>query len=137
MNQIGFGYGYDYYTPFDMDLDEQFYLERVKPLKRDNFENEINELVDNFENNNEINNEINKQQQNLPIEIKNSTICAPNKLYQYKQYMNQKHKEINYYVNHIYILYFVLLITFIYSFFQNMTIKNLTYILKKNFKSNN
>lgn len=132
MNQIGIGYGYDYYnTPFDMDLDEPFYIERIKPLKNESFENEINRLVDNFENNSE-----NVAKLELPIESKKSTICSSEKLYQYKHYINQKHQEINYYINHIYILYFILVIAFIYSFFQNMTIKNLTYILKKNLKSN-
>jgi len=132
MNQIGIGYGYDYYTPFDMDLDETFYMERVKPIKNENVENEISQLVDSYENKTD-----NAPIQRLQVESKNATVGSPEKVYQYKHYIHQKHKEINYYINHIYILYFILIIAFIYSFFQNMTIKNLTYILKKNLKSNN
>ena len=119
MNQIGFGYGYDYYTPYDIDYNEDFYTESIKPLKNekvDNFQNEINTLVDNF--------------QNEEPEIKQIQTCDHN-YNKYKQYIHMKNKEVNYYINHIYILYFVLLVMFIYTFFQNMAIKNLSSILKK------
>jgi hypothetical protein len=120
MNQIGFGYGYDYYTP-NNEYDEDFYIESIKPLKNekvDTFQNEINTLVDNFQNDNE-------------EEIKILKPTCDNNYNKYKQYIRIKNKEVNYYINHIYILYFVLLVMFIYTFFQNMAIKNLSSILKK------
>jgi hypothetical protein len=122
-------YGYDYYIPNDnLYFDESSYIETIKPLdKIENFENDIDSLLND-----------NKDESMLQkLCEKKNAFC--NLLQQkYKECMSslqRKNYELNYYHNHVFLLYILLIFSIIFIFYQRMSINSLNqliYILKWN-----
>ncbi len=122
-------YGYDYYVPNDnLYYDETSYLESIKPLdKIENFENDINDLVNDTTSNNMIDDIIDKKNKLCQNIYSNLKKC------QYT--LRQKSYELQQSSSHIFILYVLLIFAIVFVFYQKMKISNLInyiYILKYN-----
>lgn len=125
-------YGYDYYTPNDaLYFDELAYVDTIKPLdKIENFENDVNELLNN--NSNTMVQNICKQKDEFCKRLK----------YKYAQCINtlkEKNYELSNINNHVAFLYILLIFSIIFIFYQRMNINSLNqliYILKWNMKNN-
>jgi hypothetical protein len=125
-------YGYDYYIPNDsLYFDEQSYIDTIKPLdKIENFENDINKLLDD---DNSLIKKMYEQKNQFCENLKTN----------YKQCINllqQKNYELSSNNNNLTLLYILLIFAIIFIFYQRISINSLNqliYILKWNIKNNN
>jgi hypothetical protein len=130
-------YGYDYYVPNDaLYFDDSTYLESLKPLNKiENFENDVEELINeesiNDTSNNMLTNIIEKKNKICNMIYDNLQKC--HKSLKYKSY------ELHQIQSQIFLLYILLIFSIIFIFYQRMNINNLNqliYILKYNKMTN-
>jgi hypothetical protein len=131
------GYGYDYFTiPSDLNYDESFYTETIKPLKqKENFDNEINNiLLDDDELDPTKRNYMNKFYLNKILSDKQSLLeNISNKCEYYKKLSYHKYKEAADLKNQMFVFYILLFISIIIIIYQKMSLnnmKNILYILE-------
>jgi len=130
------GYGYDYYTiPDEFTYDESFYKETIKPLKKkENFENEINNILFDDEEDDSRKSYMNKLYLNKILNDKQNILeDLSNKCQYYKKLAYNKYRETIDLKNQIFIFYILLFISIVIIIYQKMNItnmKNILYILE-------
>ncbi len=117
-------YGYDYYVPNDnLYYDETSYLETIKPLdKIENFENEVDNLINDNEQTSIMQNIIDKKNKLCNVLYNNFKKC--------QNHMKYKHYELQQAHSHIFFLYILLIFSIVCIFYQKMSIDNLTKIIE-------
>lgn len=124
-----YGYGYDFYVPNnDQYINNMNYIETMKPLDTiENFENDVNNLLQD--------NDEKSILQKIYTKKENLCNTLQNKFNMCMQQLKHKHMELNYYHNHVFFLYIILLFSILFIFYQRININNLhqlIYILKLN-----
>lgn len=126
-------YGYDYYQPLELqEYDESFYTEMMGPLKsKENFDNEIDDILEEIEPNDYNNKKYNLQHYLLKRnEIYNK---VSNQCNHYKLLLKHKYKELYEKNNQLFMFYILLFISIIIIIYQKISIQNMSnliYILK-------
>jgi hypothetical protein len=126
-------YGYDYYQPLELqEYDESFYTEMMGPLKsKENFDNEIDDILEEIEPNAYNNKRYNLQNYLLKRnEIYNK---VSNQCNHYKVLLSRKYKELYEKNNQLFMFYILLFISIIIIIYQKISIQNMSnliYILK-------
>lgn len=120
-------FGYDYFQYADsLNYDDEFYTEMMKPVNRkENFNNEINDILDEI-NCNEMNNSNNNDSMQRYMYKQRSTMNQLNNNCEYYKFLlRKKYKEVIEKNNQIFIFYILLFISIIIIIYQKISLMNI------------
>jgi hypothetical protein len=116
-------YGYDYYTPNDsLYFDESSYIETIKPLdKIENFENDIDRLLNDDKDESLLQKLCEKKNAFCNLLQQKYKECVSN--------IQQKNNELLNLNSHMFLMYFLLVFSIIFIFYQRININNLNQMI--------